>query len=221
MLQLPWAKVGSNMRAAAWLTSKQWFNQRKNKPWRIAFFLSMCLSALTPQVHMMYLYGMRETVLFYVPVLFVVLLVSLSKAGLTSDGRSSALSYVVGLVMYAGQFPFVLPLRFLPSVLTPVQGIDQAQPLLRLRGALAPVLAHCHPRGHLRPVAGHHFHAPGRDVRLLVRQPARDALGPHKALSALTERHAFSAPACRSELPASGSSRPPKPSREHVCCRCV
>jgi hypothetical protein len=54
---------------------------------------------------MMYLYGLRETVFFYVPVLCV----HLRQSDWTDlEIRTSALSYVVGLVLYASHVPYVL-----------------------------------------------------------------------------------------------------------------
>ncbi|ORY47590.1 hemolysin-III related-domain-containing protein [Leucosporidium creatinivorum] len=66
---------------------KPWFNDREFKMWRIAFFLGLAGSALTPLAHLAYLYGLSNTVYFFYPV------------GL------SALAYLVGLAFYAQQFP--------------------------------------------------------------------------------------------------------------------
>jgi hypothetical protein len=139
---------------------------------------------------------------------------SLSKAGLTSDGRSSALSYVVGLVMYAGQFPFVLPLRSLPWVLTPHR--ESIKP-----NRFFDYVAHSHQFWHIAILVA--IYVQWQAITFMHREgTSRDPLGPHKALSALTtERHAFSAPA------SGPNSRPwvlrvhPNHSCEHVCCRCV
>ncbi|KAM0790267.1 hypothetical protein ACM66B_005572 [Microbotryomycetes sp. NB124-2] len=66
---------------------KPWFNQVEYKMWRIAFFLSLAGSALTPIGHLAVLYGVKETVVFFFPVTL------------------SAIAYLIGLSFYAHQFP--------------------------------------------------------------------------------------------------------------------
>jgi adiponectin receptor len=42
-----------------------WFDNRENKAYRISFFLCMCASALVPMAHAAWLYGLKETVVFF------------------------------------------------------------------------------------------------------------------------------------------------------------
>jgi adiponectin receptor len=42
-----------------------WFDKRENKAYRIAFFLCMCASALVPMAHAAWLFGLKETVVFF------------------------------------------------------------------------------------------------------------------------------------------------------------
>lgn len=42
-----------------------WFNERKYKSWRIAFFVSLAASAVAPIAHRAGIYGLMETLLFY------------------------------------------------------------------------------------------------------------------------------------------------------------
>ncbi|GAA95098.1 uncharacterized protein L969DRAFT_95931 [Mixia osmundae IAM 14324] len=70
-----------------YLPWKEWFNKRENKGWRIAFFLSMCASAVAPQAHMAWMYGLVETITFFIPALW------------------SVAAYVAGLVLYAQNWP--------------------------------------------------------------------------------------------------------------------
>ncbi|KAK4050217.1 inc metabolism membrane protein [Microbotryomycetes sp. JL221] len=66
---------------------KPWFNEYEYKMWRIAFFLSLAGSALTPIGHLAILYGIKDTVIFFFPVAL------------------SAIAYLIGLSFYAHQFP--------------------------------------------------------------------------------------------------------------------
>ncbi|KAK4049822.1 inc metabolism membrane protein [Microbotryomycetes sp. JL201] len=66
---------------------KPWFNEVEYKMWRIAFFLSLAGSALTPIGHLAFLYGLKDTVVFFFPVTL------------------SAIAYLIGLSFYAHQFP--------------------------------------------------------------------------------------------------------------------
>lgn len=68
-------------------SQKPWFNERKFKMWRIAFFLGLAGSAATPLAHISYLHGFGNTVAFFYPAGF------------------SVLAYLIGLSFYANQFP--------------------------------------------------------------------------------------------------------------------
>lgn len=39
-----------------------WFHKRESKRYRIAFFLALCGSILVPQMHMIWRYGLLETI---------------------------------------------------------------------------------------------------------------------------------------------------------------
>lgn len=72
-----------------------WFNDRENKPIRIAIFLTMCFTGVGPFVHASLSHGFVKTSLFFSPIL------------------PSVASYVFGLIFYATQFPErIAPGRF-------------------------------------------------------------------------------------------------------------
>ncbi|PWZ03052.1 HlyIII-domain-containing protein [Testicularia cyperi] len=73
--------------AGAILPWAAWFNERKNKHWRIAVFLTMCFTALAPFSHAAFEHGFAKTIHFFSPIL------------------PSLAFYVGGLVFYATQFP--------------------------------------------------------------------------------------------------------------------
>ncbi|WAR52023.1 hypothetical protein PtB15_1B462 [Puccinia triticina] len=69
------------------LPFQPFFDRPESKGIRIVFFVSMAGSALIPQAHMAYLYGLRETFNFYSPAL------------------PSVFSYLAGLFFYATNWP--------------------------------------------------------------------------------------------------------------------
>ncbi|KAA1106002.1 hypothetical protein PGT21_025979 [Puccinia graminis f. sp. tritici] len=69
------------------LPFQPFFDRPESKGIRIVFFVSMAGSALIPQAHMAYLYGLRETFHFYYPAL------------------PSVISYLAGLFFYATNWP--------------------------------------------------------------------------------------------------------------------
>lgn len=42
------------------LPFQKWFNERKNKNWRIAFFLGICFQMLAPAIQLLWEYGWKE-----------------------------------------------------------------------------------------------------------------------------------------------------------------
>lgn len=64
-----------------------WFNERRNKPLRIAVFLTMCFTALAPFTHSSLAHGFVKTAVFASPIV------------------PSLAAYIFGLVFYATQFP--------------------------------------------------------------------------------------------------------------------
>ncbi|UZJ54964.1 hypothetical protein CBS101457_004284 [Exobasidium rhododendri] len=64
-----------------------WFNDRNNKPIRIAIFLTMCFTGVGPFIHASLSHGLIKTTYFFSPIL------------------PSVASYVFGLIFYATQFP--------------------------------------------------------------------------------------------------------------------
>ncbi|GAA5873667.1 hypothetical protein JCM1840_002995 [Sporobolomyces johnsonii] len=64
-----------------------WFNQRRYKAYRIAFFVALAASAVAPIAHRSVLHGFGDTFGFYSPAI------------------PSVAAYLVGLVFYAHQFP--------------------------------------------------------------------------------------------------------------------
>ncbi|BGP33924.1 inc metabolism membrane protein [Rhodotorula toruloides] len=66
---------------------QSWFNERKYKSWRIAFFVSLAASAVAPIAHRAAIYGGMETLWFYSPAI------------------PSVAAYLIGLSFYANQFP--------------------------------------------------------------------------------------------------------------------
>lgn len=66
---------------------QSWFNDRRNKPVRIAVFLAMCFTGLAPFTHALLSHGFYKTVGFFGAIL------------------PSCLAYIFGLVFYAFQFP--------------------------------------------------------------------------------------------------------------------
>lgn len=79
--------------------------------WRIAFFLGLAGSALTPLAHLAYLYGFGNTYTFFGASLSPSLSRSLRVSPATPANPPtapvtlSALAYLIGLSFYAGQFP--------------------------------------------------------------------------------------------------------------------
>lgn len=72
-----------------------WFNDRRNKPIRIAVFLAMCFTGLAPFTHALLSHGFYKTVGFFGAIV------------------PSCLAYIFGLVFYATQFPeCIYPGRF-------------------------------------------------------------------------------------------------------------
>lgn len=72
-----------------------WFNDRKNKPIRIAVFLTMCFTGVGPFLHAGVSHGFLKTSLFFSPIL------------------PSLASYIFGLIFYATNFPErIAPGRF-------------------------------------------------------------------------------------------------------------
>ncbi|EGG03231.1 uncharacterized protein MELLADRAFT_44573 [Melampsora larici-populina 98AG31] len=69
------------------LPFQPFFDRPESKYIRIIFFVSMASSALIPQAHMAYLYGLQETVEFYKPAM------------------PSIFSYLAGLFFYATNWP--------------------------------------------------------------------------------------------------------------------
>lgn len=69
------------------LPFQKWFNQRKNKHWRIVFFLALNAAMVAPIVHLFHVHGYTKAQAFVAPF------------GL------SVLTYVVGLLFYAFHFP--------------------------------------------------------------------------------------------------------------------
>ncbi|KAI7933982.1 hypothetical protein MJO28_000626 [Puccinia striiformis f. sp. tritici] len=69
------------------LPFQPFFDRPESKGIRIIFFVSMAGSALIPQAHMAYLYGLSETLTFYYPAL------------------PSVFSYLAGLFFYATNWP--------------------------------------------------------------------------------------------------------------------
>ncbi|BGP56505.1 inc metabolism membrane protein [Rhodotorula sphaerocarpa] len=66
---------------------QSWFNERKYKMWRIAFFVSLAASAVAPIAHRSFLIGLGDTLRFYSPAV------------------PSVMAYLAGLLFYANQFP--------------------------------------------------------------------------------------------------------------------
>lgn len=64
-----------------------WFNQRENKGLRIAVFLGMCFTGLLPFLHASYEHGLYKTLNFLSPII------------------PSVMCYIIGLVLYATNFP--------------------------------------------------------------------------------------------------------------------
>lgn len=73
--------------AGSYLPFQKWFNQRKNKGWRIAFFVGICFTALAPLTHLAIEHGLGPMFKFALPIL------------------PSIVSYVAGLMFYAFHFP--------------------------------------------------------------------------------------------------------------------
>lgn len=73
--------------AGAILPWQSWFNERQNKHWRIAIFLTMCFTGVAPFSHAAFQHGLAKTFSFISPIL------------------SSLAFYIGGLVFYATQFP--------------------------------------------------------------------------------------------------------------------
>jgi adiponectin receptor len=72
-----------------------WFNDRKNKPIRIAIFLAMCFTGVGPFLHAGISHGFLKTSLFFSPIL------------------PSLAAYISGLIFYATNFPErIAPGRF-------------------------------------------------------------------------------------------------------------
>ena len=46
------------------MLQKPWFNMRKYKMWRVAFFVGIAASAAMPFAHMAFLFGRKETFAF-------------------------------------------------------------------------------------------------------------------------------------------------------------
>ncbi|ORX35324.1 hemolysin-III related-domain-containing protein [Kockovaella imperatae] len=69
------------------LPFQAWFNKRKNKKWRITFFLFLCFTFLGPLGQMVYLYGYGPSIGFIRPFF------------------GSVVAYVVGLLCYGFHFP--------------------------------------------------------------------------------------------------------------------
>lgn len=64
-----------------------WFNKRENKGMRIAVFLGMCFTGLLPFLHASYEHGLYKTLNFLSPII------------------PSVMCYIIGLVLYATNFP--------------------------------------------------------------------------------------------------------------------
>lgn len=64
-----------------------WFNERRNKSWRIAVFLGMCFTGLAPFAHAAFEHGLGKTLAFLRPIL------------------PSLACYIIGLVFYATHWP--------------------------------------------------------------------------------------------------------------------
>ncbi|SJX60030.1 related to IZH3-membrane protein involved in zinc ion homeostasis [Sporisorium reilianum f. sp. reilianum] len=73
--------------AGAILPWAEWFNERRNKNWRIAVFLTMAFTALAPFSHAAFEHRLAKTIAFFSPIF------------------PSLAFYVGGLVFYATQFP--------------------------------------------------------------------------------------------------------------------
>ncbi|KAB5588202.1 Hemolysin-III-like protein [Ceratobasidium theobromae] len=73
--------------AGSILPFQSWFDERKNKKWRVAFYLLCVCSALVPLGHMSYTHSFGRTWEFVLPVV------------------PSLLSYLAGLAFYAAHFP--------------------------------------------------------------------------------------------------------------------
>lgn len=71
----------------SYLPFQKWFNQRKNKPWRILFFICLNLAMIAPVVQLYYRVGVKAANTFVSPFYW------------------SVVSYCVGLVCYALHVP--------------------------------------------------------------------------------------------------------------------
>ncbi|WOO80475.1 putative protein [Vanrija pseudolonga] len=71
----------------SYLPFQKWFNQRKNKPWRITFFVTLAVSMFTPLAQLFYYEGFERAAAF------------------TSPFGVSVLAYVLGLFAYAFHWP--------------------------------------------------------------------------------------------------------------------
>ncbi|RSH94877.1 hypothetical protein EHS25_004683 [Saitozyma podzolica] len=79
----------------SYLPFQQWFNERKNKSWRIAFFLFLCFAMVAPMAQLFYEHGWDRASEFVSPF------------GL------SIITYVAGLLFYGFHFPeCIWPGRF-------------------------------------------------------------------------------------------------------------
>lgn len=84
---------------------QSWFNERKYKSWRIAFFVSLAASAVAPIAHRAAIYGGMETLWFYSALRVCrrcrrSLLTSRVLAG---PAIPSVVAYLIGLSFYANQ----------------------------------------------------------------------------------------------------------------------
>lgn len=89
---------------------QSWFNERKYKMWRIAFFVSLAASAVAPIAHRSFLIGLGDTLRFYSALSFTCLGSSLtpltgSLTPTTGPAVPSVMAYLAGLLFYANQFP--------------------------------------------------------------------------------------------------------------------
>lgn len=94
--------------AGSILPFQKWFNERRHKNWRIAFFLTLCFAMVAPMVQMFWSHGWRKGLDFTCKSMIP----SVDRSGIPlirtvciAPFGLSILTYITGLVFYGFHFP--------------------------------------------------------------------------------------------------------------------